>query len=338
VSAVADPLERWVAERAPALLRRAEDEAVALLRDHLVRAAVTGAAPTKPAITGHTPASHGAPPPATSGAGELLWAYGIVDADAELPLADLRGVAGDTPVQRVERDGLAALVSRVPRDAFDAEPLREHLNDLAWLERVARAHEAVLDAVLHATTVVPLRLCTIYASAERVRAMMADDRAALTAALAFLAGREEWGVKLLLDPARVRDHARADDEAAEASERDVVGRGEGGAYLQRRRADRALRARVDALAARAADDTHARLRAVAVDALSHPPQNRDLSGHEGDMVLNAAYLVEADAVDRLRERAAAVQLDLADLGARVEVTGPWPPYNFLPRDGAAAQP
>jgi hypothetical protein len=56
------------------------------------------------------------------------------------------------------------------------------------------------------------------------------------------------------------------------------------------------------------------------------------------MVLNAAYLVQGDAVDRLRDEAAAIEAELSDLGARVEVTGPWPPYNFLPRDGAAAQP
>jgi hypothetical protein len=334
---MADPLARWLAERAPAVLARAEEEAVALLRDELVRAALGRAAPPTPAPVA-APAPHGAPPAATSGSGELLWAYGVVDAGAQLPLDELRGVDGDAPVERVEADGLVALVSRVPRRAFDAEPLREHLNDLAWLERVARAHEAVLDGVLRATTVVPLRLCTIYESPERVRAMLADDRAALVGALAFLTGRQEWGAKVIVDPDRLLERARTSSDAAEAVDRDLATRTEGGAYLERRRLDRHLRERAHALATEMAQDAHARLRGCAVDAVTRPAQNRDLSGHEGDMVLNGAYLVDRDAVDRLHAEAAGLEADLADVGARVEVTGPWPPYNFLPRNGAAAQP
>ena len=61
-----------------------------------------------------------------------------------------------------------------------------------------------------------------------------------------------------------------------------------------------------------------------------PPQNRELSGHEGEMLLNAAYLVEAQRVADLRERAAELAERHAAVGARIELTGPWPPYNFVP--------
>jgi hypothetical protein len=261
----------------------------------------------------------------------------VVDAEAALPLEGLRGVDGQAPIERVESGGLAALVSRVPRATFDAEPLREHLDDLAWLEQTARAHEAILDVALGAATVVPLRLCTIYESPERVRAMLGGDRAALTEALAFLAGREEWGAKVLIDAERLAEHARAGDDG-DTDERDVAPRSEGGAYLERRRQDRHLRERVQALAAHVAEDAHARLGAHAVEAVRQPPQNRELSGHQGEMVLNAAYLLDAGAVGALRREAAALEAEHGDVGAHVEVTGPWPPYNFLPRHGAAAQP
>lgn len=72
-------------------------------------------------------------------------------------------------------------VSRVGLAEFGAEPLRANLNDFAWLERVARAHEAVLEHALRAATIVPLRLCTIYADAERARAMLAERAAELGA-------------------------------------------------------------------------------------------------------------------------------------------------------------
>ena len=91
---------------------------------------------------------------------DLLWAYGVVATGATLP-AELVGVAGGV-VAPVATGGLVALVSPAPQAEFAAEPLREHLNDLPWLERVAREHEAVLEQVLEHATVVPLRLCTIF--------------------------------------------------------------------------------------------------------------------------------------------------------------------------------
>ena len=42
----------------------------------------------------------------------------------------------------VEGD-LAALLSPVPLAEYGDERLREHLEDISWLERTARAHEAV---------------------------------------------------------------------------------------------------------------------------------------------------------------------------------------------------
>jgi Gas vesicle synthesis protein GvpL/GvpF len=325
---MADPLQQWLADRAPEVLARAEAEAVALLRDHLVRAALAG--PSRPVRREEAPASAPAASasPAASGDGVLLWAYCVVDAGAPMSLDGLHGVHGEAPVEVVAAGELAVLVSRVPRADFAAEPLREHLNDLPWLERVARAHERVLDAALRATTVVPLRLCTIYESDERVRAMLADDHEALAEALTFLANRQEWGAKVLLD----RERLLVSDGP------DLSGRTEGGAYLERRRLDRQARERAEEQAAEIAQVAHARLRHGTVDAVTRPPQNRDLSGHEGEMVVNAAYLVEADDIGALRERAASIERDFAHLGARVELTGPWPPYNFLPRHGAAAQP
>ena len=55
------------------------------------------------------------------------------------------------------------------------------------------------------------------------------------------------------------------------------------------------------------------------------------------MILNGAYLVEADRVDGLRGLVDLFETHYRALGARIELTGPWPPYNFfvLPRRGGA---
>lgn len=257
-------------------------------------------------------------------ADELLWAYGVVDAGAALP-AGLVGVAGGV-VAPVTTGGLTALVAPVPRGEFAAEPLREHLNDLPWLELVAREHEAVLEQVLGRATVVPLRLCTLFEDAAGVERMLEREHDALRDALARLEGRQEWGVKVLVDRARLAPAATADAH------------GEGGAaYFARRRGEQAAREEARAAALALADDVHAALAALAADAVRLRAQNRELSRHDGEMVLNAAYLVSDPG--ELRTRVAELQERHGERGARIELTGPWPPYNFVASpDPGAAQP
>ncbi len=47
------------------------------------------------------------------------------------------------------------------------------------------------------------------------------------------------------------------------------------------------------------------------------------------MILNGAYLVEEDRVEELRSAIAGLQVRWGAEGLSVELTGPWPPYNFV---------
>ena len=255
----------------------------------------------------------------------LLWAYCVIRAGVPAP-AELTGLGSS--VERIEHAGLAALVSRVPASEYGEDVLPESLNDMARLLAVARAHETVLERVAEHATIVPLRICTIFVDTAGVRRMLARDQAALEQALARLDGREEWAVKLLLD--EPRPDIEADAAAGGASS--------GTAYLVERRAERERRAASERLGRELAEDVHARLQDWAIDAVVNPPQNRELSGHEGEMLLNGAYLVEADRADELRGLVAELQAQHGSAGARLELTGPLPPFNFVTQPDAASSP
>jgi hypothetical protein len=306
-----------------------------VLRDALIDAAL---AQHGGGVSARPPRRRAAPeeavPAAKAPEGDALWAYCVLRAGEPVP-ADATPIAEGGSLERVDAGDLAALVSRVPLAEFAAEPLRENLNDLGWLERVARAHEAVLDGTLRQSTIVPLRLCTLYESDESVREMLERERDGLTRALDALEGRQEWAVKLLVDEERLAEHARSRSTEAAALEGELGARTGGGAYMLRRRLERHVREAVDGLGAELADEVHAQLADAAGDAIVLPPQNPELSGHEGKMLLNGAYLVDADRVDRVRELVAELEERHRALGARLVLTGPWPPYNFVPGGGTA---
>jgi hypothetical protein len=291
---------RWAAEVAPRLLEEARAEALEevreRLRNRLVDALLSSAGTHAEERTPAAPAAPAAP----EGLG--LWVYGVVHANAADPPV-CRGVDPAHTVELIRHVGLAAIVSRVPLDAFGERALHESLEDMDRLEALARAHERVLDEALPRGAVVPCRICTIFETAEGVREMLARERHHLTSALRHLQGTTEWGVK-----AYAVGPAEGEQPPAEPPS--------GTDYLSRKRAQRdaaeVARQAVDA----AADAVHDRLSELAVEAVLSPPQTGPLSGHDGEMVLNAAYLVT--------ELAGRVGED----GLELELTGPWPAYHF----------
>jgi len=237
--------------------------------------------------------------------------------------ADLAEVTGldDGPLDVVEKDGLAAVVSDVDLAVYGEQGLREHLEDLTWLERVARRHDDVVHAVAQHGPTAPLRLATICLDDDGVRSRLAEWHDGLRQALDRVEGRSEWSVK-----AYARPRAATAGDGAPAS----TSPGAGAAYLQRKRAQTDERRTAEEAGVTAATQIHAALGSTAVASRLLAAQDPRLTGHEGTMTLNGAYLVadqDADAFVAETQRQAAAHDEV-----RLEVHGPWPPYSFATLD------
>jgi hypothetical protein len=281
-------------------------------------------AETETEVRAEAPAAAPGPDPAPTpeAAGELV-TYVYCVTDAGLGLSGGTGVAG-AGVELVSASGLTAVVSQVPHAEFGEEALRRNLNDLQWLEAAARAHQQVIDEAAVTATIVPLRLCTIYTDAERVRAMLTEQRERFTEALDLLRGKSEWGVKVYGDLGALETAAR------ERLGVDGANGAEGGAYFARKQAEREARESARQLARECVEEAHARFVEWAADAVVNRPQNRDLAGYEGEMLLNAAYLMEDERAEEFAALVRELQERYRDGGLRFDLTGPWPPYNFVP--------
>ena len=252
---------------------------------------------------------------------DLGWyVYGVVDADAGPPAE--AGVEGDVAV--VREGPLAALASRVPLAVYGEEPVRARLEDPAWLEEKARAHEAVLEGALRVGPVVPFRFLTLY-----------RDEAELRDVLDRVRGKVELGVKVFADRARLAAGLAQESEAVRELDAAIAAATPGKAYLLRRQREEVAKEHAARVLRECARACHARLSAVAEAALSNPPQPRELSGREEQMLLNGAYLVPAGD-DGLAATVAELEDEYRHLGVTFELTGQWPPYNFVPPDLNAA--
>ncbi|UYB43734.1 GvpL/GvpF family gas vesicle protein [Streptomyces sp. Je 1-4] len=253
----------------------------------------------------------------------ISYAYAVAkDDDGSLAeaLTGLPGVA-EAPVHLVragDRGEVVVAVSPVPEQDFQESALRANLEDLDWLESVARAHHRVIEALAARTTVLPLRLATVYLDDERVRHMVTARQEAFAGRLADLAAHTEWGVKIYVEAP-----APTDRPAAPPADE---GLSPGRAYLSHRKAQRHARDDAYRDAEEVARRVEAAARGHAVDRVQHRVQQGELARGPGENVVNDAYLVPLRDAESFRADVTRAAEGLSRV--RVEVTGPWAPYSF----------
>jgi Gas vesicle synthesis protein GvpL/GvpF len=266
-----------------------------------------------------------------------VWTYAITGQerlsgpDGEVDLSWLTGI-GEEKVRTLTCSGLTALVSDVSLAEFGEAALRENLENLDWLDEVARLHHYVIDAAARLFPLLPVRLATVYGDDDAVRAALTDHRDQLRDTLRQLSGRVEWGVKAYAAPEADNEVERgpAAREPVGASAGTSTSGGTGLAYLRRRRAELAAGRESQTASVNGAQAVHARLASQADAAMLRPPQSPQLTGVRLPMLLNAAYLVDAGAGTSFTAAVAGEATAHPEL--RIELTGPWPPYSFAGDD------
>jgi hypothetical protein len=247
------------------------------------------------------------------------YVYAITRAASPLP-PDLRALDGRSPLRAVVYEDLQAVTSAVSLEEFGPPVLDERLKDLQWVEEKVRGHDNVLKTLVAAGTVIPCRFCTILAGEDDVRAVLARARNAISKTLASLDGKSEWGVKLLAD-------TRGASTAAPEPDGGAAGR----SYLMQKKRHGRQREDVVRAADEAAAACHRELSALAAGATVLPTRDRG-GGRGWHLALNAAYLVPGDNVETFHARVASLSTQYRAQGVRIDLTGPWPPYNFAALD------
>ena len=264
----------------------------------------------------------------TGGPQGLGWyVYGVLGGECELER--MAGIDDTHEVSIIEDDGLGAVTSRVSLSEFGEDTLHEHLNDLVWLEETARRHEYILDRVREQATLVPMRLCTIYRNERSVRDMLAREHEFLADALNRLEGRTEWGVKLFVSPAGLKGGQEQESSTASDMTERLAEAGPGERYLLRKRLDNLHQTESESILEECCEAIHGHLSSLSVEAKLNPVQPAELTGRDGEMILNGVYLVEENTSDEFTAEVARLRDEYDARGLELELTGPWPPYNFV---------
>ncbi|MGQ0708635.1 MAG: GvpL/GvpF family gas vesicle protein [Rhodoferax sp.] len=243
------------------------------------------------------------------------------------------GVDGCHPVGALEDAGLVAVVA----DVLIGEFSEDNLQTLSWVGARAARHEAVVERIMGASPVLPVKFGTIFRSRASLQEFLGRHREVIVAALEHLRDKAEWSVKgyLLEEDAR-RGVAAADPEIC--SRRAALPSSPGARYLQERQLDALIASRLEAGLAQVGHDLHRGLAPHAEDCAllrCHPSK---VTGRAQRMVFNGSFLLGAEALAGFRTAVAEQQNAYQGIGLSLELHGPWPPYSFCPQLSDGSDP
>ena len=249
-------------------------------------------------------------------------------AAAELPVDSLPvAIEDDAKLEWISVNQLAALTSQVQRATYSEENLAEHLTDATWTAIRAMRHETVVEYVAKRATVIPLRFGTIYLERSGVEQMLTDKTTELESIIEQLRGREEWGVNVFVDRAVLLSSITSVSPVL----RDLVQRAEqappGQSYLMQKKIETLKVDEARTAVNRIVDQIEARLKESSADARRLRILKVETTEH-GELKAKFAFLISRTAFDEFRDAAERLAQEHQAAGVRLELTGPWPVYNF----------
>ncbi len=239
------------------------------------------------------------------------------------------GVDGRQPLSLFRPSpNLCAVLSEVRLEDFCGGAAEQRMQDLAWLGPRALQHEVVVEEVMRHSPVLPARFGTLFSSPERLAEFVERHGATISQFLERVADQEEWSVRGLLD--RKQAGRALTSASLTAQEAQLEARPPGRRYFEEQR----IRAGAEKELSLWLNETR---RQVASDLIKQASDFRDCpeapreppeSGIE--VVLNWAFLLPKSAMPAFRARIDQVNEKHAMGGLVLELSGPWPPYRFVP--------
>jgi hypothetical protein len=262
--------------------------------------------------------------------GSVLYVYCIAEtgpAKEILAESSPPAIEDDAAVSLVESGNLAAIVSSVSIASYGEESLSKNLTDPSWTALRAMRHEHVVEHFASRTSVVPLRFGTIYLETGRIEKMLAENSPRLKEIVERLRDREEWGVNVYSDRTLLMSAITSlSPRLKDLTERAGTA-SPGESYLLQKKIEtlKVDEARVETN--RAIGEIEELLRSESVDARRLRVLKVEATEH-GELKAKFAFLIQRSQFQRFQSAAEKIARELKSSGISLELTGPWPAYNF----------
>ncbi len=253
-----------------------------------------------------------------------LYLFGVVSPGAA-PLDDRTGLSGTARLFTIDEAGVSAVVSAEPLMDFTGPGADKRLSDLNWLAPRLLRHQTILSEMMASASVFPAGFGTLFSCQEQLRAFLVLHSEAILAFLRTVEGREEWGLKVILN--RTRALETIFEETVQARP-ELSALPPGRRYMEERRIRAEAEKTLDPWLEIQADLLLRSLEPFREPCVRRPVKSE---GAGAQTVFNWAFLLVKDAVEPFRENVERARHEHERRGLELRLSGPWPPYSFTPQ-------
>jgi hypothetical protein len=223
---------------------------------------------------------------------------------------------------------VCAVLTEVPEEDFCGPGAEARMQDLAWVGPLALRHEAVVEEVMRYSPVLPVRLGTLFSSQERLAEFLDLHHKTISRFLEQVSGQDEWSVKGLLDRERAEQSLTSSNLAA--GQEHLATLSPGRRYFEEQRIRAATERELSLWLKETCRQVASGLISQASNFCECPVVLRETVENGVELVLNWAFLLPRSAVTAFRAQISEVNAHHARNGLSFELSGPWPPYRFVP--------
>jgi len=238
--------------------------------------------------------------------------YCIIDWGEKKPIGNFGNIGiGENAVYTIDYKDIAAVVSTIP-----FKQMESNLNDIV-------AHQRVVEAARESNTVLPVRFGVILKNEEGIKKLLASSYRDYRAKLSSLRGKDEIGIKVLLDKSslkKIKEQAAQSEEIRKLKQ-EISSAKPGTSYFLKMRLEDAMKNETLMKIDKMVGEINSSLAEAAVD-------RRLLKNDVGEIVLNAAYLVEKDKIRAFDAKVKELRERFEREGMTLHRSGPWAPYSF----------
>lgn len=237
--------------------------------------------------------------------------YCIIDGQKK-PIGNFGNIGiGENPVYTIDYKDIAAVVSTIP-----FKQMESNLNDIV-------AHQRVVEVARQANTVLPVRFGVILKNEEGIKKLLASSYKDYRTKLSSFSGKDEIGIKVLINKSSLK---KIKEQAGQAEEirklkQEISSAKPGTSYFLKLRLEDAMKNETLMKIDKMVGEINSSLAGMAVD-------RRLLKSDVGEIVLNAAYLVERDKISAFDAKVKELRERFEREGMTLHRSGPWAPYSF----------
>lgn len=238
------------------------------------------------------------------------------------PFSDL-----DEPkISRYRFNNLVAVTSTVPVEDYCGPAAEERMRDVSWIGPRAYKHEQLIERIMQESPVLPVHLGTLFSSESAVREFLRLHYFEISNFLDRVSGKEEWSVRVLLDPTAAKQRF--------ASHRDAQSLNSpvsspGACYLQLRQRQVSTENELTNWLAGTTQEIRSRIGEFTVDFHLRPLLHSDDPRSGKHILLTWAFLVPKNVLREFHECIHEINTKVHPYGLDLEAVGPWPPYSFI---------